>query len=284
MFEGVTVRIRRPADYNAAAAAPLGPSMPNPNLNLAAIGLDRTPAAAALAAPPAQLAANLLAEMAAPPGSEPMAAAAAPAMPGGGLPPGMTEGQLRHMVRWLLGAAWRRVAAAAGPAGCHAAELARLLCWRGSTLPAIPHAPTLLPAAPAFFLLQQNISGPDAANRVFIGGLPYYLDEAQVGGWQGAGGVTRVLGARAVDEAQVGGLRVQRGWDAARVACEGPAAGAGSGGGAALRDCGRLGDTARGPTPAAYPLPPLPPCPLLPHPLPRCASCWAPLARSSRSS
>lgn len=42
MFEGVTVRIRRPADYNAAAAAPLGPSAPNPNLNLAAIGLDRT--------------------------------------------------------------------------------------------------------------------------------------------------------------------------------------------------------------------------------------------------
>ena len=41
MFEGVTVRIRRPADYNAALAAPLGPSLPNPNLNLAAIGLDR---------------------------------------------------------------------------------------------------------------------------------------------------------------------------------------------------------------------------------------------------
>ena len=41
MFEGVTVRIRRPADYNAAAAAPLGPSQPNPSLNLAAIGLDR---------------------------------------------------------------------------------------------------------------------------------------------------------------------------------------------------------------------------------------------------
>ncbi|KAL4857348.1 Splicing factor U2af large subunit B [Chlorella vulgaris] len=41
MFEGVTVRIRRPADYNPAAAAALGPSMPNPNLNLAAIGLDK---------------------------------------------------------------------------------------------------------------------------------------------------------------------------------------------------------------------------------------------------
>lgn len=43
MFEGAQVRIRRPADYNAAAAAPLGPSMPNPNLNLAAIGLDKQP-------------------------------------------------------------------------------------------------------------------------------------------------------------------------------------------------------------------------------------------------
>eukprot|EP00887_Chlorella_sp_A99_P004859 scaffold4.g4859.t1 len=41
MFEGVTVRIRRPADYNAALAAALGPAMPNPNLNLAAIGLDK---------------------------------------------------------------------------------------------------------------------------------------------------------------------------------------------------------------------------------------------------
>ena len=49
MFEGVTVRIRRPADYNPAAAAALGPSMPNPNLNLAAIGLDKQ---AAPLAPP----------------------------------------------------------------------------------------------------------------------------------------------------------------------------------------------------------------------------------------
>jgi splicing factor U2AF subunit len=41
MFEGVAVRVRRPADYNAAAAAQLGPSDPNPNLNLAAIALDK---------------------------------------------------------------------------------------------------------------------------------------------------------------------------------------------------------------------------------------------------
>ena len=48
MFEGVTVRIRRPADYNPTAAASLGPGAPNPNLNLAAIGMDRStqPAAA----------------------------------------------------------------------------------------------------------------------------------------------------------------------------------------------------------------------------------------------
>lgn len=39
MFEGVSVRVRRPNDYNPAAAASLGPSTPNPNLNLAAIGL-----------------------------------------------------------------------------------------------------------------------------------------------------------------------------------------------------------------------------------------------------
>jgi len=39
MFEGVSVRVRRPNDYNPAAAAALGPSAPNPALNLAAIGL-----------------------------------------------------------------------------------------------------------------------------------------------------------------------------------------------------------------------------------------------------
>lgn len=39
MFEGVQVRIRRPNDYNPNAARGLGPSGPNPNLNLAAIGL-----------------------------------------------------------------------------------------------------------------------------------------------------------------------------------------------------------------------------------------------------
>ncbi|DBA82258.1 hypothetical protein WJX79_009108 [Trebouxia sp. C0005] len=40
MFEGVSVRVRRPNDYNPAAAAALGPSVPNPALNLAAIGLS----------------------------------------------------------------------------------------------------------------------------------------------------------------------------------------------------------------------------------------------------
>ncbi|KDD76120.1 hypothetical protein H632_c347p0, partial [Helicosporidium sp. ATCC 50920] len=47
MFEGVAVRVRRPADYNPASAASLGPSVPNPNLNLAAIGLDKRQEAAA---------------------------------------------------------------------------------------------------------------------------------------------------------------------------------------------------------------------------------------------
>ncbi|KAK9789550.1 hypothetical protein WJX73_009409 [Symbiochloris irregularis] len=40
MFEGVTVRVRRPNDYNPAAAAALGPSVPNSALNLQAIGLN----------------------------------------------------------------------------------------------------------------------------------------------------------------------------------------------------------------------------------------------------
>lgn len=39
MFEGVSVRVRRPNDYNPTAAASLGPSIPNPTLNLEAVGL-----------------------------------------------------------------------------------------------------------------------------------------------------------------------------------------------------------------------------------------------------
>ena len=40
MFEGVSVRVRRPTDYNPVAAAVLGPSEPNPSLNVQAIGLQ----------------------------------------------------------------------------------------------------------------------------------------------------------------------------------------------------------------------------------------------------
>ncbi|XP_043688688.1 splicing factor U2af large subunit B-like isoform X3 [Telopea speciosissima] len=39
IFEGVSVRVRRPTDYNPSLAAALGPSHPSPNLNLAAVGL-----------------------------------------------------------------------------------------------------------------------------------------------------------------------------------------------------------------------------------------------------
>ncbi|KAH7858351.1 hypothetical protein Vadar_022782 [Vaccinium darrowii] len=39
VFEGVSVRVRRPTDYNPSLAAALGPSQPNPNLNLAAVRL-----------------------------------------------------------------------------------------------------------------------------------------------------------------------------------------------------------------------------------------------------
>eukprot|EP01025_Chloroclados_australasicus_P030103 TRINITY_DN30151_c0_g1_i1.p3 TRINITY_DN30151_c0_g1~~TRINITY_DN30151_c0_g1_i1.p3 ORF type:complete len:372 (-),score=76.95 TRINITY_DN30151_c0_g1_i1:706-1779(-) len=39
MFEGVSVRVRRPHEYNPATASQLGPSVPNPNLKLEAIGL-----------------------------------------------------------------------------------------------------------------------------------------------------------------------------------------------------------------------------------------------------
>ncbi|OVA18674.1 RNA recognition motif domain [Macleaya cordata] len=39
IFEGGPVKVRRPTDYNPSLAAALGPSQPNPNLNLAAVGL-----------------------------------------------------------------------------------------------------------------------------------------------------------------------------------------------------------------------------------------------------
>ncbi|KAL0856841.1 hypothetical protein Bca101_061995 [Brassica carinata] len=40
ILEGVPVKVRRPTDYNPALAAALGPSQPNPSLNLAAVGLS----------------------------------------------------------------------------------------------------------------------------------------------------------------------------------------------------------------------------------------------------
>ncbi|GFZ06227.1 U2 snRNP auxilliary factor, large subunit, splicing factor [Actinidia rufa] len=39
VFEGVSVRVRRPTDYNPSLAATLGPSQPSPHLNLAAVRL-----------------------------------------------------------------------------------------------------------------------------------------------------------------------------------------------------------------------------------------------------
>lgn len=38
-YQGAPVKVRRPTDYNPSLAATLGPSQPNPNLNLAAVGL-----------------------------------------------------------------------------------------------------------------------------------------------------------------------------------------------------------------------------------------------------
>ncbi|KAJ4762514.1 Splicing factor U2AF subunit [Rhynchospora pubera] len=40
IFEGAPVKVRRPTDYNPSLAAALGPSQPNPNLNLSAVGLS----------------------------------------------------------------------------------------------------------------------------------------------------------------------------------------------------------------------------------------------------
>ncbi|WVZ49271.1 hypothetical protein U9M48_000643 [Paspalum notatum var. saurae] len=50
LFEGVPLKIKRPVDYNPARAACMGPSQPNPKLNLAAVGL--TPASNGLSDAP----------------------------------------------------------------------------------------------------------------------------------------------------------------------------------------------------------------------------------------
>nr|GEX71511.1 hypothetical protein [Tanacetum cinerariifolium] len=39
IFDGALVKVRRPSDYNPLLVATLGPSQPNPNLNLGAVGL-----------------------------------------------------------------------------------------------------------------------------------------------------------------------------------------------------------------------------------------------------
>jgi len=39
LFEGVPVKVRRPADYNLSQAAAMGPTQPSRKLNLAAVGL-----------------------------------------------------------------------------------------------------------------------------------------------------------------------------------------------------------------------------------------------------
>jgi splicing factor U2AF subunit len=39
IYEGISVRVRRPSDYNPSMAATLGPSQPSSHMNLAAVGL-----------------------------------------------------------------------------------------------------------------------------------------------------------------------------------------------------------------------------------------------------
>ncbi|XP_065865892.1 splicing factor U2af large subunit B-like isoform X2 [Euphorbia lathyris] len=51
IFEGAPVKVRRPSDYNPSLAATLGPSQPNPNLNLAAVGLNPGSASGGLEGP-----------------------------------------------------------------------------------------------------------------------------------------------------------------------------------------------------------------------------------------
>ncbi|XP_073115962.1 splicing factor U2af large subunit A isoform X2 [Elaeis guineensis] len=51
IFEGAPLRVRRPTDYNPYLAATLGPGQPNPNLNLAAVGLTPPGSAGVLDGP-----------------------------------------------------------------------------------------------------------------------------------------------------------------------------------------------------------------------------------------
>ena len=49
MMDAQPIRVRRPNDYNAVAAAPLGPALPSPSLNLAAVGVTAPAPGAATA-------------------------------------------------------------------------------------------------------------------------------------------------------------------------------------------------------------------------------------------
>ena len=42
VMDGQSLRVRRPNDYDPAAAAGLGPTQPSPSLNLAAVGIIRS--------------------------------------------------------------------------------------------------------------------------------------------------------------------------------------------------------------------------------------------------
>jgi hypothetical protein len=141
LMQGISVRVRRPSDYNPSMAATLGPSQPSGHLNLAAVGL--TPGCMSITTPCTLLS--------------------------------LFECSLsnpffyRPFLLGLPAVSWNQ----------NRSEI-NLLKFRGhfgvisSLFVCIYYILTWQ------LLLSRASGGADGPDRIFVGGLPYYLSEEQI--------------------------------------------------------------------------------------------------------
>jgi hypothetical protein len=141
LMQGISVRVRRPSDYNPSMAATLGPSQPSGHLNLAAVGL--TPGCMSISTPCTLLS--------------------------------LFECSLsnpffyRPFLLGLPAVSWNQ----------NRSEI-NLLKFRGhfgvisSLFVCIYYILTWQ------LLLSRASGGADGPDRIFVGGLPYYLSEEQI--------------------------------------------------------------------------------------------------------
>ncbi|XP_057453916.1 splicing factor U2af large subunit A-like [Lotus japonicus] len=175
IFEGAPVKVRRPTDYNPSLAATLGPSQPNPNLNLGAVGL--TPGSAGGLGGPDRIFV-------------------------GGLPYYFTETQIRELLesfgplRGFDLVKDRETGNSKGYAFCVYQDLAvtdiacaalngikmgdKTLTVRRANQGANPQQPNPNLNLAAIDLTLGSAGGLDGPDRIFVGGLPYYSTETQI--------------------------------------------------------------------------------------------------------